>query len=373
MIVYVVPYVPIPRIVKRINSIDSLEHISAIYWDRGQDSYDLLENNKKVKRFKYKSNIKKNNSLSRLISSFSFGVYVYKSLRTLKPKIIHASKTDVMAIVWLYKLLNNKVKVIYEVSDLHHLAYNKKKQLHLVIIRKFLYGMEKIFLKKVDSLVVTSPYFWDEYYKELITKDKVIYIPNSPEKQSFESYSKIENNDFTIGFIGKVRYKKELMNLIDIIEELKVRLFIAGNGPDLAEVQNYAKGNNNIRFFGEYNYEKDISDLYGEIDCIYSMYDVTIENVKIALPNRLYEAAFCGIPLIVSENTKLAEIVKSYQLGEAVETGNKEDLKIKIEKIKKNIFESKRYYERYSKIFIAENSYEKLSASYKKFVRINIK
>ena len=52
---------------------------------------------------------------------------------------------------------------------------------------------------------------------------------------------------------------------------------------------------------------------------MYAVYDADIKNVQVALPNKLYEAVVCEIPLIVAKNTYLEEIVEQWGVGIAVD------------------------------------------------------
>ena len=59
---------------------------------------------------------------------------------------------------------------------------------------------------------------------------------------------------------------------------------------------------------------------------MYSVYDADMQNVRVALPNKLYEAVYCEIPLIVAKNTYLAQLVDEWGVGLAVDHKNKDEL-----------------------------------------------
>jgi len=73
-----------------------------------------------------------------------------------------------------------------------------------------------------------------------------------------------------------------------------------------------------IEYYGKYDYDLEIAKLYGKIDCVFSVYDADMNNVKVALPNKLYEAIYCEIPIIVAKGTYLAELVEEMGVGIAV-------------------------------------------------------
>ena len=54
------------------------------------------------------------------------------------------------------------------------------------------------------------------------------------------------------------------------------------------------------------------------VDCVYAVYDADNPNVRIALPNKLYESILCELPIIVAKQTYLAELVKEWGVGISV-------------------------------------------------------
>ena len=59
---------------------------------------------------------------------------------------------------------------------------------------------------------------------------------------------------------------------------------------------------------------------------IYAVYDNQKRNVGVAIPNRLYEAIFCELPIIVSKGTYLADYVLSLGVGLAIDSHDLEGL-----------------------------------------------
>ena len=109
-----------------------------------------------------------------------------------------------------------------------------------VIIKSLLRLTEYVACKVVDSLIVTSPFFWSEYYYKWISEDKVLFIPNTPEEHVFNTYHKKQGGRFRLGFIGKVRYEKQLKMMIDAANKADIDVLIAGNGICLDKIADYA-------------------------------------------------------------------------------------------------------------------------------------
>ena len=120
--------------------------------------------------------------------------------------------------------------------------------------------------------------------------------------------------------------------LIDVSEELDINILLAGAGgtkEEYQEIQSYCQNKENVIITGKYDYQKEIKSLYEMVDCVYSVYDNTNLNVRIALPNKLYESIYCELPIIVAKNTYLEEIVNALGVGKAIE--NRKELKILLE------------------------------------------
>ncbi len=237
----------------------------------------------------------------------------------------------------IYKLLKDKnVKIIYEVSDIHPLLIDTQKKFYNKAVSYMLRNLEQCLCKKVDLLVVTSEFFYEQYYKKMISSTRVYFFPNTPEPTVFKGFSRNNNNKFTVGFIGLIRYAKQLEMLIDLTKKCDIGVFIAGKGIESNRIENYSKGNDNVKIYGEYIYKSEIKKLYESVDCIYSVYDSNFKNVQIALPNKLYESVYTNTPIIVAKGTYLGEIVEKEKIGITIRSDNLKELEDAIWQIKNN-------------------------------------
>lgn len=368
----VISHIPNPRILKRVKALENDFNITLIYWDRGQKEKESFEIDAKHNVIKINLNAPQGNPAKRIVPLIKYTVKVIKVLKNKKPTIIHAANMDMLMIAVMYKqIYNKKTKIVYEVADLPKYSFIQKTDSLKSFIARILQVIEKKMTTKISKIVLSSPYFWDNYFSRFIDKDKYLFIPNAPSKKLFNKYVKKNKDIFTIGYIGSIRYVDQLKMLIDAVDELRnnIEVFIAGSGPGYKEIFEYSKGKDFVKIYGPYNYEKEIVNLYEKVDCTYSVYNVELENVKIALPNRLYESIVCEIPIIGAKGTKLGKFIEEKEIGVSINYNDKEELKKQLVEMasyeeKLNVYQEncKRIKENY----YYENNSGKFLSEYKK-------
>ena len=324
--VLLIGFMPNPRIYKRIELEKKIFNLHVICWDKGSNMLLPPEENG------YKTHIIKinasNDPIKRLGPYLSFTKQARELLNFIKPELIHVQGLDMLRIAVSYKKqISNTIKIIYEVADLHRLIVGNYKSLVKKLIKKYLVYQDQKCSKEVDLVFVTSLNHIDSYCKNFIDLDKTLCIPNIPELSVFNNYQKKQAEDeFVVGYIGSIRYKKQIKNLILAADICKINLMIAGFENEPIEIEPLCRERANIEWIGRFDFNKQIADLYAKCDVIYSVYDADIENVRVAIPNKLYESVYCELPIIVAKNTYLEQIVKEWGVGIAVDHKNVDEL-----------------------------------------------
>lgn len=338
-ITFVLSHIPDPRTNKRIESLKKVGSVSVVCWNR-MNSKIWEAKDFSVKNIEIKIKTEYEQPLKRLFQTWKFILVAKKQLKSLNPKCLYVGNVDMLLLAYIHNFgRKNKAAIFYEVADLNSLIIDKQKGMKRVIQGLIKYG-EKKMCKKVDTLIITSERFYNVYYKDFFIGSKVVFIPNMPEPEPFTQYKRKEKGNFTVGYIGYIRYENQLKMLIDAAEKSNIKAFMAGTGID-SEIEEYCKGKTNVQYFGQYNYDAEIANLYGQVDCVYAVYDASLMNVRVALPNKLYEAIYCGLPIIVADGTYLAELVVDMGVGVTVSHTDQKDL---INLLKK-LSQDKEYYQ----------------------------
>ena len=316
---------PNPRIYKRIEILKMISDLHLICWDRGSRTLDLpVENG-------YKIHIISQNAVSdpvrRLIPYANFCKQARHIIANLVPDLIYLQGLDMLIFANAYKIVYPKTRIIYEVADLHRLIVDKQKGFIRKLAHHALIFADRACSKNVDLLVLTSEKYYDTYFSGFFSKERIFFFPNIPDLSIFRDYRKKDpNNTFTVGYIGAVRYKQQIRQLMDAVEICGLNIFIAGFEKDGDEIEQRCKAYPKGEWFGRFDFGRQAAELYSKCDVIYSVYDADLKNVRIALPNKLYEAIHCETPLIVAKNTYLSELVDRWQVGIAVDHTSTEEL-----------------------------------------------
>lgn len=251
-----------------------------------------------------------------------------KSLKEFHPDVIYVQGIDCLLAASIYKLRSrNEPHIVYEVADLRE-AFFPSGSLIQKAKSKLICSIEKILLNSVSLVVATSGKFLDLRYRKLLPENKLLEVPNMPILSYFQCFKKKREGEFVVGYVGVLRYINQMKLLCDAAKTVNCRVVFSGEAQDSCEYRELVDYSDDrfVTFSGRYDYAKEIASIYGGFDCVYAVYDAKNPNVQIALPNKLYEAVWCGLPLIVSRGTYLGEIVERLGVGIAVDCQSEEEI-----------------------------------------------
>lgn len=325
-------FLPDPRINKRIELEKNLMELHLICWDRGSEM-QMVPSGKGYTVHQIKIDAC-GDPLKRLFPYKKFTKEAMKSLIQIKPELIDVQGLDMLEIAYKYKMQYNKdVRIIYEVADLHRLIVDKQRNPVRLLAQRYLRFSDRHCCKKIDLLMVSSPKYVETYFGDFVPPEKTMYFPNVPNLSDLADYRKKRRGEpFEVGFIGDIRYPEQMKLLIAAAKACKIKLMFAGFEQGGNEIETLCKEYSDGEWIGRFDFKTQAAKLYEKCDVIYSVYDADMENVKVALPNKLYEAVYCEVPIIVARNTYLAEVVNEWGVGVAVDHKSPNEL---IEVLKK--------------------------------------
>lgn len=328
-ITFLLAYAPNPRMRKRINvALDLTQNVSLIQWDKLQDKMENYENPAvSIKRIPIKS---AESPIKRIPQYFDFSKQALKALTFNKPDIIHLQGLDMLKIAVDYKKeYDPNVAIVYEVADVHRYLTTQSKNIIKQGIKHYLIQLEETCSKYVDKLIITSPKYYEMYFHKFYSQEETLVFENYPDLSVFRGFQarNFYEEPLNVSYIGGVRYKEQIRILLQVAKDLPITVDLAGYEDGEPEIENLAKTMSNVKWHGKYDYKQDIKGLYEDADVIFSVYDADLYNVRIALPNKYYEAIYCQKPIIVAKNTYLEERVSNLGVGVSVDCHSEEELK----------------------------------------------
>lgn len=331
------------RTLKFVNTCNRFFDIMVIAWNRKNEHISNYDNYRILNcKAEY------GNKLKKFFKIFKFIKHIYSILKSEKIEIIFASHWDSLlcAIIATF-FLKNKYKIVYDCLDLP-----TAKNYFLVKILRFL---ESRCLKRVNSVIFASRYF-PGLYK---SKPRYMIFENYPsikiisEFNKPDWYDKFKNevsNSTVISWIGVVRYKEIILNIMQAIQNMDFdcKLCIFGDGPDLNFVLEKSKElnlTNKILFFGRYS-QKEIKYIYEITDIVWAAYPTNDYNVVYAISNKYFEASLFGRVIAISKKAKMCNRLKKFTHSSIlVDEYSAEDIAYNIKRYKNYI---KKYnYEKY--------------------------
>lgn len=218
----------------------------------------------------------------------------------------------------------SRAPFIYEESDLAHTT------LHNPLLIRILDKIDRHIIRRSVLTVFTSEGFV-RYHFGNTPPDNYVVVPNRLNsailslKQLPQHTTDMQH--LQIGFVGGARYKSILRFAETVAHRFPQHTFHFF-GTIMSELDRFEqlKTYPNIVFHGAFANPKDLPDIYSRIDLLVSTYDAEIANVRYAEPNKLYESAYFGVPVIVSSGTYLAEKVQAWGTGYDVNAGSEDSI-----------------------------------------------
>jgi len=251
--------------------------------------------------------------------------------------VVHAVNFD----TYLFSLIASKIKnkpIIYDIYDFYG-------DMMPSILRNIIIKVDKRLLPFSDVLILA-----DESRVEQIGGNihkNIFTINNSPEEDNFDKNYYADNiNMFKVFIGGKILKERCLDVVISAIGKIEgVKLSIRGHCDETDYkqqiIQLSQKFDNIDIYLDGVPYEEIVKGTLSA-DLTIALYDPDIPNNKYASPNKLFEAMASKIPIIVNENTSMADIVRKEKCGIVIPYGNEEALIWAVSRLKNDLSLQKR-------------------------------
>lgn len=191
-------------------------------------------------------------------------------------------------------------------------------------------------IKHISKFLVR--FFQDKCYKVIYLNDlqksivrernleKLVFLPNYPEGQKFKSTNKTQSEKIRVSYIGYVRHEKQLIGLMEAASQFSnIEVYIYGSGVLYKKMMEYSKDYENCSVMGQFNHDY-VADIYNKTDVLFCVYDIKDINDKNAYPTKFFEGIVTKTPILVANNSVVADFCNQYNIGFPVGTNYKESL-----------------------------------------------
>jgi glycosyltransferase involved in cell wall biosynthesis len=318
-----------------ISSLSEIEHIFiAALHTEDLNKEEKITDRISLKRFALKTRNLSKSLPVQILKYLEFVLRVFFFYKEKNINIVNIHSLALLPLGYLLRLIY-RAKLIYDTHELETEQHNLKN-----LRKKMSKWLEYLLIKKVDHIFVVSENIADWYEKTYnIARPTVLF--NAPR----------------VAYVNKTNYFKDTFHLRDDqIILLYQGGLLPGRGCDIL-LEAFKKNTNDkivIVFMGYGEFEKEIqfaSKLYKNIffhesvppDLILkytASADVGIALIEnrclsynFCMPNKLFEYAMAGLPVIVSNVKEMSAFVKKYQIGVVVEDYSVTSLNEAIERL----------------------------------------
>ncbi len=246
-------------------------------------------------------------------------VMIMRSAWHIRPNLIHCHDTPLLPLAvflaWIFR-----AKLIY---DAHELESNKNGQskfisLATLLIEKTCWGHLSGFITVSNSIML--------WYQTRFSKKDSALILNSPAindssrkanvKSYFHDLYEIPDDRLVFVYLGLFVSGRGIEKLLDVFSNQKIdsHIVFIGRGPQREIIEKYEKIKSRIHLHE--------SVPHGQVVALVTNADYGlcfVENVSLSdyysLPNKLFEYAFAGVPVLASDFPDMRKVIEEYELG----------------------------------------------------------
>ncbi|MEJ6530179.1 MAG: glycosyltransferase [Euryarchaeota archaeon] len=249
------------------------------------------------------------------------------------PDLIYCHDADTLSIAVAMKK-SHGIPFIFDMHDLHH-SWIRMPSPNSIIRKLLSLKMESTMLRRAkvaDAIITTSGKISNGQHDgfEQYLKSKgldCIVVENRPLEMSIPENKSSQQEQWTIGYLGRVREVKTFTLLLQAIKLIaankRPKVIIAGDGIRADEVRQLMmdaveSGEIEAEVSGAFT-PIQFQELVKQLDVMFAVYPPQRGNIlQGALPVKMFDAAANGIPSIVNSDCLMGELAESEGIGKAV-------------------------------------------------------
>ncbi len=243
----------------------------------------------------------------------------------LRPDVVHAVDFDTVVPAYLAARISG-ARLIYDVFDFYADMVTASIPPRL---RKLLASGERRMISRADAVIVPDLRRSEQFGSA--RPKRLVEIMNVPEGRDLPATSE-DPEKFVVFYGGMISKDRGLKDLVATCEDVGAKLVVAGHGPDEAELLGSIESSHAAAYLGTISYQE-VLDQTAACQAVAALYDPSIPNNRFAAPNKLFEAMMFGKPVLASEGTLAADIVREVGCGIVVRHGDRAGLNRALERL----------------------------------------
>ena len=312
------------RVMKEVNSLLAYKIVTKVYiaalHDYNLELERVFKNDLILRRFKLTTRNLGKNLLVQILKYFELMYRITFFYRNKDIKVINVHSIALLPIGVFLKYLF-KAQLIYDAHELET-EVNDLKGLRQRLA-KF---VEKTLIKKCDLIFVVSENIAD-WYSKVYDIQRPLVIKNVPrlthikKTNHFKENLRIRDDSIIVLYQGGLSKGRGVDLLLEAFKKRiddKVVIVFMGYGQLEEQIKIVTKKRNNI-FYHQAVAPEIVLEYTSSADLGIHMIQNTCLNHYFCLPNKLFEYAMAGLPVIISNMKEMRELVEFYDMGIIVE------------------------------------------------------
>lgn len=231
--------------------------------------------------------------------------------------IVHAADLDTYVPAVLAAKFKRK-RLIYDIFDFYADMVALPPY-----IRHCVATFDTYLMRFADAVIVVDPSRLRQIEKE--GDPNIFIICNSPKDipaLSLMNLQRGQQTPFKIFYAGVLGDGRDFETVVRVAEDIVgIQIEFAGFGYYAEYLRSLSEQEPHVTFIGTIPYDEVIRRTL-QSDLLFALYDPHVPNNRYASPNKLFEAMMCRKPILVSDGTAMAEIVRQEECGLVVPYGD---------------------------------------------------
>ena len=247
----------------------------------------------------------------------------FRAVLSLRPRIVHAVDFDTVLPAYAAARVVG-ARLVYDIFDFYAEMITADLPPRF---RSFLAASERRMIGRADLVILPDLRRQAQFGR--VRPRRLVEIMNVPEDHPVTAEP---SSRFIVFYGGMIARDRGLKDLTVACEATGARLLVAGHGPDEADLLPFLETSPACLYLGTIPYEEVLRQT-ASAQAVAALYDPAVPNNRFAAPNKVFEAMMLGKPVLVSEGTTPADLVREVGCGLVVPHGDRAALRAALERL----------------------------------------